>query len=151
MTPTDVRVRRPFLLGVRLRECGMCVLLPHQHAITATICVCVNCTYILCAASAGRLAMGLLAAARAAARRRRIGRRREVAREEPEVRRPIATNSKMLPEPRVPDHRCTIPTNEHGPSRLEAVVVVELVRVPVARDRTFIYCHLAVVLAQRLQ
>ena len=41
MTPTDVRVRRPFLLGVRLCECGMCVLLPHQHAITATFYVCV--------------------------------------------------------------------------------------------------------------
>ena len=26
---------------VRLCECGMCVLLPHQHAITATFYVCV--------------------------------------------------------------------------------------------------------------
>ena len=151
MTPTDVRVRRPFLLGVRLRECGMCVLLPHQHAITATICVCVNCTYILCAASAVRLAMGLLAAARAAARRRRIGRRREVAGKEPEVRRPVARHRKMLPEPRVPDHRRTIPTNEHGPSRLEAVVVIQLIGVSVARDRALINCHLAIVLAQRLE
>ena len=117
----------------------------HQHAITATFYVCVNCTYILCAASAVRLAMGLLAAARAAARRRRIGGRREVAGKEPEVRRPVARNRKVLPEPRVPDHRRTIPTNEHGPPRLEAVVVIQLVRVSVARDRALIYCHLAVV------
>ena len=85
MTPTDVRVRRPSFSVVRLRECGMCVLLPHQHAIAATFYVCVNCTYILCAASAVRLAMGLLAAARAAARRRFVRGRREVAGEEPEV------------------------------------------------------------------
>ena len=57
MTPTDVRVRRPSFSVVRLRECGMCferTLLPHQHAITATFYECVNCTYILCAASAVR-------------------------------------------------------------------------------------------------
>ena len=89
--------------------------------------------------------MGLLAAARAAARRRRIRGRREVAREQPEVRRPIARHRKVLPEPRVPDHRRTIPTDEHGPSSFEAVVVVQLIGVPVARDRTFIDGDLAVV------
>ena len=50
-----------------------------------------------------------------------------MAREQPEVRRPVATNSKMLPEPRVPDHRGRVAADEHGPPRLEAVVVVELV------------------------
>ena len=154
MTPTDVRVRRPFLLGVRLRECGDVLgayssTPPARHR-RDVLCMC-NCTYILCAASAVRLAMGLLAAARAAARRRRIGGRREVAREQPEVRRPVARNSKMLPEPRVPDHRRRVAADEHGPPRLEAVVVVELVRVPVARDRALVDRHLAVVLAQRLQ
>ena len=157
MTPTDVRVRRPLFVPNRSCVCvsvWMCferTLLPHQHAIAATFYVCVNCTYILCAASAVRLAMGLLAAARAAARRRRIGRRREVAGKQPEVRRSIASNSKMLPEPRVPDHRRRVAADEHRSPRLEAVVVVELVRVSVAGDRAFIYGDLPIVLAQRLE
>ena len=74
MTPTDVRVRRPSFSVVRLRECGMCferTLLPHQHAIAATLCVCKLYLYTL-RGFHKRLAMGLLAAARAAARRRRI-------------------------------------------------------------------------------
>ncbi len=60
MTPTDVRVRRPFFVPSRSCVCvsvGMFferTLLPHQHAITATFYECVNCTYILCAASAVR-------------------------------------------------------------------------------------------------
>ena len=153
MTPTDVRARHPFFVPSRSCVCvsvEMCferTLLPNQHAITATFYVCVNCTYILCAASAVRLAMGLLAAARAAARRRFICGRREVAREQPEVRRPVARNNKVLPEPRVPDHRRRVAADEHGPPRLEAVVVVELVRVSVPRDRALVDRHLAVVLA----
>ena len=89
--------------------------------------------------------MGLLAAARAAARRRRIGRRREVAGKQPEVRRSIASNSKMLPEPRVPDHRRRVAADEHGPSRFEAVVVVELVRVSVTRYGTFVDRYLPII------
>ena len=47
MTPTDVRVRRPFFVPSRSCVCvsvGMCferTLLPHQHAIAATFYVCV--------------------------------------------------------------------------------------------------------------
>ena len=148
MTPTDVRVRRPVCVSV-----GMCferTLLPHQHAIAATLCVCKLYLYTL-RGFHKRLAMGLLAAARAAARRRRIGRRREVAGKQPEVRRPVARHRKVLPEPRVPDHRRRVAADEHGPPRFEAVVVIQLIRVSVARDRTIIDSHLAVVLAQRLQ
>ena len=89
--------------------------------------------------------MGLLAAARAAARRRFVRGRREVAGKQPEVRRPVARNNEVLPEPRVPDHRRTIPTDEHGPTCLKTVVVVQLIGVPVARDRALVDRDLAVV------
>ena len=53
MTPTDVRVRRPFFVPSRSYVCvsvGMCferTLLPHQHAIAATFYVCVMYLYTL--------------------------------------------------------------------------------------------------------
>ena len=53
MTPTDVRVRRPFFVPSRSCVCvsvGICferTLLPHQHAIAATLCVCKLYLYTL--------------------------------------------------------------------------------------------------------
>ena len=85
MTPTDVRV--PFFVPSRSCVCvsvGCAYFYPTSTPSPRRFSVC-KLYLMLCAASAVRLAMGLLAAARAAARRRFVRGGREVAGEEPEV------------------------------------------------------------------
>ena len=127
MTPTDVRVRRPFFVLSRSCVCvsvGMWASVlfyptstpsPRRaRGVCNSVCFRRSAPRVTGAEAVCRRSLSSAAAARAAARRRRIGRRREVAGEEPEVRRPVPRNSKMLPEPRVADHRRLFPQTSMG-------------------------------------